>query len=79
MRAEQRGAVLLVESLVGIEHAVEPREELLGAVVGVKDDRDAVDGSNRADEVGGSNGTSDRGLLVGVGDTLAGEVGGTTL
>lgn len=30
--------MLLEVSLVSVEHAVEPREELVGAVVGVKDD-----------------------------------------
>lgn len=40
---EEGHTVLLEVSLVGIEHAVEPREELLGTVVGVEDDG-AVEG-----------------------------------
>lgn len=65
--------------LVGVEHAVEPGKELSGAVVSVDDDGDAVDGGDGSDELGGSNGTLDGGLLVLVVDTLAGKVGGTTL
>jgi fructose/tagatose bisphosphate aldolase len=36
--------------LVPIEHTIEPREELLGAVIGVKDDGDVV-GSRDATDV----------------------------
>lgn len=46
--AEERFAVLRVEFLVGAHHAVEPREELLGAVVRVQDDGDAVVGRDGA-------------------------------
>jgi hypothetical protein len=35
VRGEEGDAVLLEELLVLIKHAIEPREELLGAVVGV--------------------------------------------
>lgn len=64
-----------------INHAIEPRKELLGAVVGVEDDGDAIDGSDGADEVGSSNGTSNGSLLLvgGVGDALASKEGSTTL
>lgn len=48
-------------------------------MVGVEDNGDTVGGGNGADVVSGSNGTSDRSLLVLVVDTLTGEVGGTTL
>lgn len=65
--------------LVGIEHAVQPGQKLLGAVVGVEDDGDAIGGSNGADVVSRGNGTLDGSLLVLVVDALAGEVGGTTL
>lgn len=71
--------MLLEEGLIGIHHAVEPWEELLGAVVGVEDNGDAVGGGDGADVVSGSNGTGDRSLLVLVVDTLTGEVGSTTL
>jgi hypothetical protein len=48
-------------------------------VVGVKNDGDTVGRSKGADVVSGSNGTSDRSLLVLVVDTLAGKEGSTTL
>jgi hypothetical protein len=35
---EQGDTVLLEVSLVSVQHAVEPREELVGAVVGVQND-----------------------------------------
>lgn len=54
---EQWLAVLLEVSLVLIHHAVEPWEKLLGAVVGVKDDGDAVERSDRSDVVGAGDGT----------------------
>ena len=57
-------------SLVGIEHAIEPREELLGAVVSVKNDWDAVGGGNLADEVSTGNRASDGRSLVSVAHTL---------
>lgn len=70
---EEGLAVLLEVRLVGIEHAIEPREQLLRAVVGVQHDGDAVDRRNGADVVGGGDGTGDRGLLVLVVDALAWE------
>lgn len=76
---EEWDTVVLEPLLIGVKHAIEPWEELLGAVVGVKDDWDAVCWSNSADVVCSSNGTSDGGLLVAVLDTLTGEVSGTTL
>ena len=63
-------AVGLEVGLIGIEHAVEPGEELLGAVVGVKDDGDAVGGSEGADEVGSSDRAGNGGGLVSVAHTL---------
>jgi hypothetical protein len=78
VRGEEGLVVLLEVGLVGIEHAVQPWQKLLGAVVGVKDDGDAVDGCNSTNVVGGSDGTSDGGLLVLVVHALTGEVRGTT-
>jgi hypothetical protein len=49
---EQRGAVLLEEALVFLEHAIEPRQQLLCAVVRMKNDRDAIGRGNGADVVG---------------------------
>ena len=65
-------SVLLVVSLIGLEHAIEPGEELLRAVVGVKDDRDAVVGGHLADMEGHGDGTG--GCGVGVLGGLASEV-----
>lgn len=38
MGREEGFLVLLEVSLVGFEHTIEPGEELVGAVIGVKDD-----------------------------------------
>jgi hypothetical protein len=75
---EERLVVLLEVRLVGVEHAVQPWQKLLRAVVGVENDGDAVGGRDSADVVSGSNGTSDGGGLVLVVDALASEVCGTT-
>lgn len=79
VRREQRLAVGLEVGLISVQHAVQPGKQLLGAVIGVEDDGDAVCRRNGADVVGSGDGTVDGRELVGVGDTLAGEVGGTTL
>jgi hypothetical protein len=71
VRREERLALLLEVSLIGIEHTIEPREELLGAVVGVEDDRDAVCGSKRANVVGSSDGAGNGSALVTVANTLS--------
>jgi hypothetical protein len=76
---EEGLSVKLEVSLIGIEHTIQPREELLGAVVGVKDDGDVVGGSNATDVVGSGNGTSNGTTLVTVGNTLTGEESSTTL
>jgi hypothetical protein len=58
---------------VSLEHAVEPREELLGAVIRVKNDRNAVEGSQGAHMKSQGNGSSGRG--VGVLDALSTQEG----
>lgn len=59
-----------------IQHAIEPREKLLCAMVGVENDRDSVRGSDGSNVVSGGNGTGDRGLLLVILDTLeAGQLG----
>jgi hypothetical protein len=76
--AGEQGLVVLLEvGLVSVEHAVQPGQKLLGAVVGVQDDGDAVCGSDGTDVVSGGNSAGDGGLLVLVVDALTGEVGGT--
>ena len=59
VRGKQRLAVLLEVSLVFIEHAIQPRKQLLGTVVGVQDDGNSVCGSNAANVVCSGNGTVD--------------------
>lgn len=70
VRREEGLAVELEVGLISIEHAVQPGEELLGAVVSVEDDGDAIGGSDGADVVGTSDGTGDGSLLAVIGDTL---------
>jgi hypothetical protein len=65
-------AVELEVALVLIEHAIEPGQELLGAVVSVKDDGDAVGGGNAADVVGSGDSAGNGGGLALVADTLVG-------
>lgn len=81
MGREQGNTVLLEVGLIGVQHAVEPRQQLLGAVVRVHDNGDTVGRGNSPNEVCGSNGTSDGSLLLlgAVLDTLAGPEGGTAL
>lgn len=69
---EEGLAVELEVALVLIEHAVEPRQELLGAVVGVQHDGNTVGGSNAADVVSSGDGAGNGGLLAVVADTLEG-------
>lgn len=64
--------MLLEVALVLIEHTVQPGQELLGAVVGVQDDGDAVGRGDATDVVGAGNGAGDGGFLVGVCDALDG-------
>lgn len=75
----ERLAVELEVFLVGVEQTIQPGEKLLGAVVGVQNDGDTIGRSDAADVVGGGNTTGDGGALAIVGQTLTGEVGGTTV
>jgi hypothetical protein len=79
VRGEERLAVLLVPLLIRVEHSVEPWEQLLGAVVGMENDGDAICRGDGADVVSSRNSTSDGSLLVLVVNALAAEVGSTTL
>jgi len=54
-----------------VRTAVEPRKEVLGAVVGVKDDGDAVLLGHRAHVERARHRTRDRRLVVGIVETLA--------
>lgn len=70
MAGEEGLALLLEVGLVGIQHAVEPWEQLLSTVVGVQDNWDAVAGGNGADVLGSCDGSGNRGFLVTVGNSL---------
>lgn len=62
--------MLLEVAFIFIQHAIQPREKLLRAVIGVENDGDAVCGSDFADVVSSGDGTGDRCFLVAIGDAL---------
>jgi hypothetical protein len=62
--------MLLEVGLIGIHHTIEPWQKLLGAMVGVQHNGNAVDRSDRANVVSSCNGTTNRRLLRAVLDTL---------
>lgn len=67
---EERLAVELEIPLILIEHAVQPREQLLGAVIGVEDNRNAVGRGNTSDVVSSRDGSGNGSFLVAIGNTL---------
>jgi hypothetical protein len=67
---EERLAVELEVALILIEETIEPGEELLGTVVGVEDNGDAVGGSNAADVVSSGDTTGNGSSLAVVADAL---------
>mmetsp|Transcript_8558 Transcript_8558/g.24558 ORF Transcript_8558/g.24558 Transcript_8558/m.24558 type:complete len:452 (-) Transcript_8558:105-1460(-) len=70
--AEQGGAVGLVVLFAGLDHAIDPWEELLGTVVCVDHHRDAIQLSQLLHLQGSGNGAGNGSLLVGVVQLLAG-------
>mmetsp|Transcript_87171 Transcript_87171/g.188762 ORF Transcript_87171/g.188762 Transcript_87171/m.188762 type:complete len:381 (+) Transcript_87171:439-1581(+) len=62
VRGEERLAVRLEEGLVSLKHAIEPRQQLLRAVVRVHQHRDAVGRRHGTHVVRTGHGTKDRGL-----------------
>eukprot|EP00966_Prymnesium_polylepis_P273475 6317535-Prymnesium_polylepis.3 len=78
-RQRPRAAAHLEVRLVRLEHAVKPRQELLGAVVGVHDHGHAVHGRDGAHVHRAGDGASDRRLVVRVLDALAAVEGATAL
>ena len=70
MGGEERLAVELEVALILIEETIEPGEELLGTVVGVEDNGDAVGGSNAADVVSSGDTTGNGSSLAVVADAL---------
>ena len=75
----ERLAVQLEVGLIGIEQTIQPREQLLGAVVGVQDDGNAIARGNAADVVGSGNTTGNGSVLTVVAHPLSGKVGSTTV
>jgi hypothetical protein len=73
VRRVERLSILGKVGFVSLEHTVEPREELLGAVVRVENDRNAVEGSQGAHMKSQGNGSS--GCSVGVLDALSTQEG----
>jgi hypothetical protein len=65
--------------LIGINHTVQPRQKLFGAVIAVKHNWYSIGGSNSTNVVGSSNGTCNGGFLATIGNTFTGKVCGTTL
>ncbi|VEU38259.1 unnamed protein product [Pseudo-nitzschia multistriata] len=76
---EKRLSVLLVELLVFGDQTVHPWQPSLLAVVGVEDDRNSVKFSDFVDVLGGSDGSSNGGLVVGVVGGLSGDEVTTSL
>mmetsp|Transcript_1774 Transcript_1774/g.4851 ORF Transcript_1774/g.4851 Transcript_1774/m.4851 type:complete len:437 (-) Transcript_1774:18-1328(-) len=70
VHGEQGFAVLLEEFFIGIQHGIEPGEQLFGAVIRVEDDGDAVVGSHETNVHGEGHGSG--GAVVGVLDSLSG-------
>ena len=79
MAGEEGLAVELEVALILVHHAVEPGEELLGAVVGVEHNGNAVGRGNGANVVSSGDGTGNGSGLAVIADTLTSEVGSTTL
>lgn len=79
MRGEERLSMLPVVCFIGFEHTVKPLQELLGAVIRVEDDRNAVRGGDGTDKVRGGDRAGNRSLLILVVETLTAEEGATAL
>lgn len=72
--------MLLEVRLISIQHPIVPRQQLLSTVIRVQDYRDPISRSDGPDERRSGDGTSDGTFLSGgVLDSLAGEVGGSSL
>jgi hypothetical protein len=67
---EQRLSVLFEVLLIGIKKTIQPWQELLGTVIRVKNDWNAVGWGNSADELSTCDSTSDRSFLLAIGNTL---------
>src|SRR5690606_35282452 len=76
---EQRLAGFSKVLLARFQQTVDPRQQLLGSVVGVQDDRHTVGFGNGVNMLGTRDGTDDGGLLAFQLQTLAGGEHGTTV
>lgn len=65
--------------LVGVEHAIEPLEQLMGAMVGMEYNRNTISLRYSANVLGASNRPSNRSFLISIGQTFAGEESGASL
>ena len=66
-------------SLISFKHSIEPLEQLLGAVIAVEDDRDAVVLGHQTNVLSSGDGAEDGALLLIILDGLAGHESGTTI
>jgi hypothetical protein len=73
VRAVERLAVGLEVPFAGIEQAVDPGQQLLGRVVGVQDDRRAIQFGHQMDVLGAGDAAGDARALGGVVEALAGK------
>jgi hypothetical protein len=71
--------VVLVVRLISFEHTIEPREELLCAVIRVDDDWYAISWRDGSDVVSCCNGTRNGALLLVVLQAFTTEEGGSSL
>ena len=56
--------------LICIQHPIKPGQKLLGAVIGMENDGNAIGWSDGADVVGSGDSSGDRGTLVFIVDSL---------
>ncbi len=62
--------MLLEVLLISIEETIQPWKKLLGAVIGVENDWNAIGRSNRTNVLSTSDTTSNGSLLLAIGNTL---------
>lgn len=77
VRGKEGFAVLCKVGFVGLEHTIEPRQELLGTMVRVENNGDTVVRGNSPDVEGHSHGTSRS--VVGILNSFAREKGGSAI
>lgn len=73
VRAVERLAMHLEILLAGVEQPIDPRQQFLGRVVGMQNDRRAVEFGHLVDMVGTRDRAGDAGALAGIVHALAGK------